>query len=135
MRIIETCIYAENLDEVGEFYRRLLGVEPFAEHKDRHIFFKLENGMLLIFNPSTTSNDKNIPPHGCKGKCHVAFAVEYGNINEWKKKLKALGIEIEKEITWPAGGMSIYFRDPAGNSVEITTPDTWGFNWKNFTKS
>jgi hypothetical protein len=33
---------------------------------------------------------------------------------------------IEKEFGWPRGGRSIYFRDPAGNSVELVTPGLWG---------
>ena len=33
---------------------------------------------------------------------------------------------IEKEVEWPKGGRSLYFRDPAGNSVELVTPGVWG---------
>ena len=33
---------------------------------------------------------------------------------------------IEKEMEWPRGGRSLYFRDPAGNSVELITPGLWG---------
>jgi catechol 2,3-dioxygenase-like lactoylglutathione lyase family enzyme len=38
------------------------------------------------------------------------------------------GVEIEAEVTWPSGGQSIYFRDPAGNSVELATPQTWNLS-------
>jgi catechol-2,3-dioxygenase len=34
-------------------------------------------------------------------------------------------VPIEIEITWPGGGHSIYFRDPAGNSIELATAKTW----------
>jgi catechol-2,3-dioxygenase len=34
-------------------------------------------------------------------------------------------IEIEKEVIWNNGGLSIYFRDPGGNLVEIITDDFW----------
>jgi catechol 2,3-dioxygenase-like lactoylglutathione lyase family enzyme len=30
------------------------------------------------------------------------------------------------EVEWPRGGRSLYFRDPAGNSVELVTPGPWG---------
>jgi catechol 2,3-dioxygenase-like lactoylglutathione lyase family enzyme len=33
-------------------------------------------------------------------------------------------IKIEKEISWEKGN-SVYFRDPAGNLVEIITPGCW----------
>ncbi|WP_227254645.1 VOC family protein [Frigoriglobus tundricola] len=36
------------------------------------------------------------------------------------------GIAIEKEVTWPRGGRSLYIRDPASNSVELVTPGAWG---------
>jgi hypothetical protein len=29
-------------------------------------------------------------------------------------------------IEWPSGGRSIYFRDPAGNLVDLVTPGVWG---------
>ena len=33
---------------------------------------------------------------------------------------------IGDEVVWPRGGRSIYFRHPAGNSVEPITPGVWG---------
>jgi hypothetical protein len=35
-------------------------------------------------------------------------------------------VAIEHEATWPRGGRSFYFRDPAGNSLELATPRIWG---------
>jgi len=32
---------------------------------------------------------------------------------------------VEKEINWEDGGTSIYFRDPAGNSVELAPATLW----------
>ena len=43
-----------------------------------------------------------------------------------RSRLQDHGIEIEKEVKWPRGGRSLYFRDPAGNSVELVTPGCWG---------
>lgn len=48
------------------------------------------------------------------------------SLDEWKKHLADHGVEIEKEVEWPKGGKSIYFRDPAGNSVELATRGLWG---------
>ena len=36
-----------------------------------------------------------------------------------------IGLQIPN-FTWPGGGRSIYFRDPAGNCVELVTPGVWG---------
>jgi hypothetical protein len=35
-------------------------------------------------------------------------------------------VAIEADFEWPKGGRSIYFRDPAGNSVEFAEPRIWG---------
>jgi catechol 2,3-dioxygenase-like lactoylglutathione lyase family enzyme len=44
---------------------------------------------------------------------------------QWRAHLEGRGVEIESQVEWPNGGRSIYFRDPAGNSVEIATPELW----------
>jgi catechol 2,3-dioxygenase-like lactoylglutathione lyase family enzyme len=36
------------------------------------------------------------------------------------------GVAVESEVAWPQGGRSIYFRDPAGNSLECAEARIWG---------
>jgi catechol 2,3-dioxygenase-like lactoylglutathione lyase family enzyme len=60
------------------------------------------------------------------GPGHVALGIPGEALPAWRERLAAGGVHIEKEVTWPAGGKSIYFRDPAGNSVELVTPGVWG---------
>jgi Lactoylglutathione lyase and related lyases len=133
MRIIEACIYVSDVDVAEEFYSKLLETKPYAKAKARHVFFKLENAMLLIFNPEYTKGSSEVPPHGCYGQGHIAFAIGEGEIENLKRKLNELGIKIEAEIEWKGGGKSIYIRDPFGNSVEFTTPKTWGYDWREYT--
>jgi catechol 2,3-dioxygenase-like lactoylglutathione lyase family enzyme len=83
--------------------------------------------MLLVFDPDTTSvKAGEVPEHGARGPGHVAFAVADDDFDTWLTELAASGVQIEASIGWPSGGHSIYFRDPAGNSVELTTPSIWG---------
>ena len=44
-----------------DFYINILGLEFVSEEKDRHVFLKAGQSMLLIFNPNKTlaSNDNN----------------------------------------------------------------------------
>ena len=35
---------------------------------------------------------------------------------------------IEQAVEWPQGGRSLYFRDPAGNSLEVASPRIWGID-------
>ena len=127
MKIIETCIYGENLEEMEKFYREVFGLKVYSKKENAFVFFKCENGMLLIFNPKYTSKNEDIPKHGCEGSCHIAFSIGKEEVSYWKRKLENKGISIERIYTWSNGGVSIYFRDPAGNSVELITSDTWGF--------
>ena len=66
------------------------------------------------------------PASGAKGPGHFALGVRDGGLDGWRRRLEGHGIAIEKEVGWPRGGRSIYFRDPAGNSVELITPGLWG---------
>jgi catechol 2,3-dioxygenase-like lactoylglutathione lyase family enzyme len=43
--------------------------------------------------------------------------------------LLAAGVPIEAEIDWKQGGRSLYFRDPAGNSIEFAPLTLWGGGW------
>ena len=67
-----------------------------------------------------------MPSHGAEGDGHVCFAASAEGIEEWKTRLEARGVAIESDFDWPQGGRSIYFRDPAGNSVEFAEPRIWG---------
>lgn len=129
--ILETCIYAEDLDAAEEFYGKLPGLEPVSKEPGRHLFYRCGESMLLIFNPANTSaeqtevNGNMIPLHGPEGPGHIAFSIKESDLGKWREFLKTHGIAIESEVTWPNGSVSIYFRDPAGNSLEIVNPGIW----------
>lgn len=125
-RILETALYTDNLDKAEIFYMTVLGLPVHAKEDGRHVFFRCGDGMLLLFNPEATSKGTaELPAHGATGPGHVAFAIEPSEIDAWRAHLTTCGIFIESEVTWPGGGGSIYFRDPAGNSVELATPSLW----------
>jgi catechol 2,3-dioxygenase-like lactoylglutathione lyase family enzyme len=60
------------------------------------------------------------------GAGHACFRVSSENLDVIARQLKAANIEIESEVSWPQGGRSIYFRDPAGNSLECAEARIWG---------
>ncbi len=127
-RILETCIYAQDLEAAEVFYSDVLGLDLYLREVGRHLFFKLDSSMLLIFNPDRTMElGTDIPPHGAYGQGHIAFAIRQDELGPWQNRLTEKGVPIEAEVAWPNGGISIYFRDPAGNSLEFTTPDTWQY--------
>lgn len=125
--VLETCLYAADLDRTARFYERVIGLEVAARVTDRHVFFRCGDAMLLLFDPRRTGDPSgDVPPHGASGPGHVAFAVGEHELERWRERLAAAGVEVEREVSWPAGGHSIYLRDPAGNSVELATPSIWG---------
>jgi catechol 2,3-dioxygenase-like lactoylglutathione lyase family enzyme len=132
MRILETALYAENLEETADFYQQVLGLERFAEVEGRHVFFRTEGQVLLLFRPSATREPPGpdarlpVPPHGASGPGHVCFAATGAEIEGWAGHLTDQGVEIETAFDWPQGGRSVYFRDPAGNSLEFAEPRIWG---------
>jgi catechol 2,3-dioxygenase-like lactoylglutathione lyase family enzyme len=133
MRILETALYAANLAETAEFYEHVLGLERFAEVPGRHVFFRTEGQVLLLFNPAATrlppAPDARlpVPSHGADGPGHVCFAAaSRAEIEGWVAHLANHGVAIETAFDWPQGGRSVYFRDPAGNSLEIAESRIWG---------
>lgn len=133
MDILEAILYADNLNAAEAFYCRLLDRSPVVKQEGRHVFFRLDSTMLLIFNPDASDHHHSddelpIPHHGARGEGHVAFAVGQSQLDHWKRRLAELEIAIEQQIDWPHGATSIYFRDPANNSIELATPSLWQFD-------
>ncbi len=130
--VLESCLYADNLDEAERFYCDVLGLEVYGKAPGRHVFFQLDSQMLLIFNPDATevppAPDARVPmpAHGSRGVGHVCFRASGAEIEAWRHRLESKGVAIELDFEWPGGGRSIYFRDPAGNSLEFAEPKIWG---------
>jgi catechol 2,3-dioxygenase-like lactoylglutathione lyase family enzyme len=132
MRVLESALYAENLEETAAFYAEVLGLERIATAEGRHVFFRAGAGVVLLFRPSATQEPPApdarvpVPPHGSRGEGHLCFAASADEIDGWRERLASAGVAIEADFDWPQGGRSIYFRDPAGNSIEMAEPRIWG---------
>ena len=136
--ILESALYVDDLDAAEVFYRDVMGLEVLARVDGRHVFFRCGDGVLLLFDPATTVKPPSpdarlpVPPHGTQGNGHLCFRATGEEIDRWKGHLQERGVAIEADFRWPArgdepsGGRSIYFRDPAGNSLEIAEPRIWG---------
>jgi len=128
--ILETVLYAKDLDGAERFYDQALGLVPFAKAQGRHLFYRCGNQVLLIFNPDATKlapapGALPVPPHGMEGEGHLCFRASASEIDAWRAALEAKGVAIEADFEWPGGGRSIYFRDPAGNCLEFAEPRIW----------
>jgi len=130
-QVLESALYARDLDAAEAFYGSVLGLAKITRAGNRHVFFRCGPGVLLIFNPDETvvppsSGQLQVPPHGASGPGHLCFSASAEEIDQWAVRLAAEGIDIESTVEWPGGGRSIYFRDPAGNSLEFAEARIWG---------
>ena len=125
-RVLETVLYVDDLDAAERFYGEVLGLELDSRQAGVFVFFRCGAGMLLLFEPGAAAGGRRVPAHGAKGPGHACFAVPEEALDGWQKHLSAAGVAIEQEVSWPRGGRSFYFRDPAGNSLELATPRIWG---------
>lgn len=128
--VLEAALYAPDLDAAEAFYAGTLGLERIARVSDRHVFFRAGTTVVLIFNPARTregpSNpDLPVPPHGAEGPGHLCLSADAKGVSAWADRLTAAGVPIEADFHWPNGARSIYFRDPADNSLEIAEPRLW----------
>lgn len=132
--VLETCLYARDLDAAERFYAGVLGLDVVARDPERHLFLRCGAAMLLVFDPERTSAAPGqvkgvaVPAHGAHGAGHVCFRVAESELSTWRDRLHTARVAIEAEITWPRGGASLYVRDPAGNSVELAPARIWGIS-------
>ena len=129
-RVLETVLYGRDIDAMRAFYEAVIGLEVDSELPGKFVFFKMADQMLLIFNPELSSIQKTEdgpPPHGPIGPGHMCLRSAEGDLARWQAHLEAHGVAIEKLMDWPDGGRSVYFRDPAGNSLEFSEGVMWGF--------
>ena len=130
--LLETVLYAGDLAAAEAFYGGVLGLGVHARIAGRHVFFRCGGQMLLIFDPDATAGTPApgaklpVPLHGARGPGHVCFRASATGIDAWRAHLLARGVAIEADFHWPGGGRSVYFRDPAGNSLEFAEPRIWG---------
>jgi catechol 2,3-dioxygenase-like lactoylglutathione lyase family enzyme len=125
--ITETAIYVDDVQAAETFYSTVLGLNVIAREPGHHVFFQVgESNMLLAFVAKATLKSDQLPTHGATGPGHFALGIAADAFDAWRKRLHEHGVVIEKEMAWPRGGKSIYFRDPAGNLVELVTPGIWG---------
>lgn len=129
-RVLETALYVDDLERAARFYQEVIGFRTLTAN-DRIMAMDAGGGtVLLLFRRGASAGGVDIPrgripPHDGSGPAHFAFAIELASLENWRGRLRHAGVEIESEITWGRGGISLYFRDPEGHSVELATPGVW----------
>ena len=129
MHVLESVLYAEDLEAARAFYEDVLGLPEISFDPARDLFLRCDHSVLIIFKASKTKlGDAGIAAQGTVGAGHLAFSASFDELEAWKEKLTSAGVQIVDEISWQNGARSIYFKDPAGNILEFATPNLWGFD-------
>ena len=125
--VLETALYVANLERSVAFYRRVLGFQLASKPMSQMCVLSITpSQVLLLFRKggsveATVTPYGTIPPTDGDGSLHLTFFVPGPHFEIWQDRLRRLGVAVESFLTWPAGGRSIYFRDPDNHLLELKT--------------
>jgi catechol 2,3-dioxygenase-like lactoylglutathione lyase family enzyme len=128
--VLETALYVGDLERSLQFYKETFQLEAIAGD-DRFCALNVAGRqVLLLFRKGGTmapvaTPGGTIPPHDGDGHLHFAFSISASELRAWEEWLQEKGVHIEGKVRWPAGGVSLYLRDPDGHVVELATPGLW----------
>ena len=121
-------------EKTVDFYSRVLGMKFVSTVMDDrvpstgepfpylHIFFEMEDGSTLAFFECPSLPGPSTPSHDAyKIFVHMALAANsVAEVDEWGRWLRQNGVEVVGPVDH---GIiySIYFYDPDGNRLELTT--------------
>src|SRR5690349_18432135 len=111
MKLSEVAFFTDRVQEMTDFYQRLLGVAPVAASESMSIFLNGETKIFIHFQYEPKNGE--LAPEN-----HFAFSVE--NVDGACEQLLAQGLTLEipaQDFYW---GRSAYLRDPDGHQIEIT---------------
>ncbi len=82
--VVETAIYADDLEPARTFYRDVLGLEVIGDEPGRHVFFRAGDRVLLIFRPKATLKGDMLLAHGATGPGHFALGIRREALEYWR---------------------------------------------------
>lgn len=125
--ILETALSFDHdvAEETLAFYRETLGLTEVASWRDGTAL-RLGLGVLLLFDRDLLAeNNSPVAQHGSSGVGHACFLAAPEHYDAMRARLEAAGVEIEHDHDWSDSRRSFYFRDPAGNLLEVANGDIW----------
>ena len=121
--------------ETVDFYTKVLGLKYDMAHSNvsrhgdgnwfMHIFFELADGSHLAFFDMPELDEQGWDPVTPRWVQHIAFQVDSMDVLlASKRRLEESGLEVEGPKKGKIIGSSIYFEDPSGHRLELTTRHT-----------
>lgn len=125
--VLETALYYEPATgpRIEAFYSEVLGLRAVSRWDDG-VAYRVGPGILLLFDRERLGHrTEPHSRHGASGPGHLCLIAAPEQYEAWKERLAARGVSIDHEASWPGGARSAYFRDPAGNLLEVADRDLW----------
>ena len=125
--VLETALYVADLDQSVAFYQRVLGFTLAPEPSNRLCTLNITPSQVLLLFKKRGSVEATVTPYGTipatdgDGFLHVTFFIPGSLFEIWQDHLRRAGVQIESLVNRPAGGRSIYFRDPDNHVLELKT--------------
>lgn len=128
--ILETAVYVDDMSAAHTFYSNVLGLVRMVEGERLYAYDAGPAQTLLVFYRGHTAEDVEtpggiVPGHHSSGPGHFAFRIGADTLDAWRSYLEEQGVKIISEVVWPAGGASLYFKDPDGNILELASAPLW----------
>ncbi|MDQ0512251.1 VOC family protein [Ancylobacter amanitiformis] len=128
--VLETGLYVDDVPRARAFYEGVLGLRPMVADERFCAYNAGPASVLLLFRRGATLEPLTlpggvIPPHDGHGPLHFALAIPESSVEHWVAHLAAHHVALESRVEWKGGGVSLYFRDPDDNLVELATPGLW----------
>jgi catechol-2,3-dioxygenase len=123
----EIALRVNNLDVMQKFYEEVIGL-PLMTRVPNSAFFKIADGygghtqVLALFDRSRTPGYRGTDA-ATSTIDHIAFEISLADFAVERRRLEALGLQVEiAEHAW-VHWRSLYVTDPEGNQVELVCYD------------
>lgn len=123
----EIAFRVENLDQMQNFYERVVGLELMRRFPTS-AFFRIADGVaghtqiLALFDRTETQDYQGIDPARTTVD-HIAFGIELDDFDAEVSRLEGLGVTVDTTTHEWVQWRSLYFDDPEGNRVELVCFD------------
>ena len=124
----EIALRVNNLDAMQKFYEEVIGL-PLMTRVPNCAFFKIADGydghtqVLTLFDRAQSPGYRGTDA-ATSTIDHIAFEIALTEFADERKRLEALGLQVETtEHAW-VHWRSLYVTDPEGNQVELVCYDS-----------
>ena len=124
----EIALRVNNLDAMQHFYEQVIGL-PLITRFPSSVFFKIADGygghtqVLALFDRAQSPGYRGTDA-ATSTIDHIAFEIALTDFTGERKRLEALGLQVETaEHAW-VRWRSLYVTDPEGNQVELVCYDS-----------